>query len=141
MLPEELSVNNVFMISNHIVKSGGFSNIYRGRYTKADGEEMEIALKEALLWHHMTHPNVVPFLGVDSTTFPSPERAMVSPWMAQGSVLKYIADPENSPVAPYAIELLCDVIEGLKYLHSSNVVHGDLCGLCLLTWPRQFQAS
>ncbi|KAJ7491813.1 kinase-like domain-containing protein [Mycena galericulata] len=154
MLPEELSVNNVLLLSNHIVKSGGFSNVYRGRYTKADGEEVEIALKvlrifddqtaesrrllyekfnkEALLWHHMKHPNVVHFLGVDSTTFPSPARAMVSPWMAQGSVLKYIADPENSPVAPYAIELLCDVIEGLRYLHSSNVVHGDLCGRNIL---------
>ncbi|KAJ7028054.1 kinase-like domain-containing protein [Mycena alexandri] len=153
MLPEELSVSNVLLISNHVVKSGGFSNVYRGRYTNADGE-VEIALKvlrifddqtaesrrllyekfnkEALLWHHMKHPNVVPFLGVDSTTFPSPGRAMVSPWMVQGSVLKYVADPENSPVAPYAIELLCDVIEGLKYLHSSNVVHGDLCGRNIL---------
>lgn len=128
MLPEELSVDNVFLINNDIEKTGGFSNVYRGRYTNADGEEVEIALKvlrifndqtaesrrllyekfnkEALLWHHMKHPNVVPFLGVDSTTFSSPARAMVSPWMAQGSILKYIENPENSPVAPYAIELV-----------------------------------
>ncbi|KAJ7777775.1 kinase-like domain-containing protein, partial [Mycena olivaceomarginata] len=86
--------------------------------------------KEALVWHYLRHRNIVKFIGVDSTTFPSPARAMVSPWMAQGSVLKYIA--ETSPVAPYAVELLDDVIKGLKYLHSVNIVHGDLCGRNIL---------
>ncbi|KAJ6577497.1 kinase-like domain-containing protein [Mycena capillaripes] len=51
---------------------------------------------------------------------------MVSPWMRLGSVLKYMT--ENSPSSPYAIELLCDIVRGLKYLHSENIVHGDLCG-------------
>ncbi|KAJ7488874.1 kinase-like domain-containing protein, partial [Mycena latifolia] len=90
--------------------------------------------------------NIVPFLGVDSTTFPGPARAMVSPWMPLGSALKYMG--ENSPVAPYAIDLvrfpareelscahdeqLHDVSEGMNYLHSRNVVHGDLCGRNIL---------
>ncbi|KAJ7027463.1 kinase-like domain-containing protein [Mycena alexandri] len=39
---------------------------------------------------------------------------------------------ENSPVFRYAISLLNDVIQGLLYLHSQNVVHGDLCGRNIL---------
>ncbi|KAF8209726.1 kinase-like domain-containing protein, partial [Mycena galopus ATCC 62051] len=73
---------------------------------------------------------IVPILGVDFATFPSPSRAMVSPWMPLGSVLKYMG--ENSPSSPYALELLCDVIDGLNYLHSMNIVHGDLCGRNIL---------
>ncbi|KAJ6471183.1 kinase-like domain-containing protein [Mycena vulgaris] len=86
--------------------------------------------KEALVWHYLKHENIVPFLGVDSTTFPSPARAMVSPWMPLGSVLQYMKD--HSPTSIYASRLLLDVILGLKYLHAVNIVHGDLCGRNIL---------
>ncbi|KAJ7792599.1 kinase-like domain-containing protein, partial [Mycena olivaceomarginata] len=152
LLPEQLAITNVFLLSAHPVKHGGFSAIYHGRYENDDGKEVEFALKvlkmfddqpeerrhlphrkftqEALVWNLLKHKNIVPFLGVDSTTFPSPARAMVSPWMAKGNVLAYIA--ENSPVAPYALKLLNDVIAGLSYLHSTNIIHGDLCGRNIL---------
>jgi serine/threonine protein kinase len=108
------------------VKSGGFADIYHGKYTNSDGEEVEVALKvlrifqdqsddgrllllqkfakEVLVWQYLKHPNIVPFLGVDSTTFSDQKRAMVAPWMSQGNVLKYMA--ENSPVSPYAITMV-----------------------------------
>ncbi|KAJ6457500.1 kinase-like domain-containing protein [Mycena vitilis] len=152
LLPDKLAVKNVIVSSTHPIAYGGFSNIYRGRYHNVDGKEMDVALKvlrhfedqpaktrhrlrgkfakEALAWFHLKHPNIVPFLGVDSTTFPNLGGAMVSPWMVRGSVLKYIA--ENSPVAPYAVEILNNVISGLNYLHSVNIVHGDLCGRNIL---------
>ncbi|KAJ6459024.1 hypothetical protein C8R45DRAFT_1081570 [Mycena sanguinolenta] len=152
LLPEELAVTDVVLLSEHPTKHGGFSNIYHAQFKSASGEQKQVALKvlkifedqseerrhvlhdkftrEALVWRYLKHTNVVPFLGVDSTTFPSPARAMVSPWMPQGSVLKYMA--ENSPVGGYAVELINDVIKGLKYLHSVNIVHGDLCGRNIL---------
>ncbi|KAJ7722656.1 hypothetical protein DFH07DRAFT_897892 [Mycena maculata] len=152
LLPEEIAVSGVTLLSTHPVKHGGFSNIYHGIYKNSDGDQVEVALKvlkvfedqsdderlllqakftkEALVWHYLKHKNIVPFLGVDSTTFPSPARAMVSPWMPLGSVLKYMK--ENSPSSMYAIELLHDTILGLKYLHSVNIVHGDLCGRNIL---------
>ncbi|KAJ7826565.1 kinase-like domain-containing protein, partial [Mycena olivaceomarginata] len=81
--------------------------------------------KEALVWHYLKHRNILPFLGIDSTKFLSPVMTMasVSPWMAQGSVVSYIM--ANSPVNPYATELINDVIQGLSYLHDANIVHGD----------------
>ncbi|KAJ6469282.1 kinase-like domain-containing protein [Mycena sanguinolenta] len=153
LLPDEIAITGVVLLGDHVpVKHGGFSNVYHGMYTNAAGEQVEVALKvlkifqdqsdadrhvmhtkfskEALVWHYFRHKNIVPFLGVDFTTFPSPARAMVSPWMSLGSVLKYMG--ENSPSAPYALELFCDVINGLEYLHSMNIVHGDLCGRNIL---------
>ncbi|KAJ7186162.1 kinase-like protein [Mycena filopes] len=152
LLPDKLVLTNVIVAGTHPIASGGYSNIYRGQYQDHDGKEVQVALKvlkifedqleeeqhrlhlkfakEALVWYYLRHPNIVPFLGVDSTTFPSPSRAMVSPWMVQGSVLKYMA--RNSPVAPYAVQLLNDIISGLNYLHSVNIVHGDLCGRNIL---------
>ncbi|KAJ7814160.1 kinase-like domain-containing protein [Mycena olivaceomarginata] len=140
------------VVSSHLVAAGGFSNIYRGEYSDAQGNTVEIALKvlrifqehndatlenlrkkffkEVLVWRYLEHPNIVPFLGVDSTTFPNLAMAMVTPWMSQGNVISYISG--NSPCSPYAMSLLHNSIAGLKYLHSVNIVHGDLRGANIL---------
>ncbi|KAJ7251642.1 kinase-like domain-containing protein, partial [Mycena rebaudengoi] len=84
--------------------------------------------------------------GVDGTTFPGLAMAMVSPWMQQGNVLNYMA--QHSPSSQYAIALVCahffcsstsklrvqlnDAIQDLMYLHSENIVHGDLCARNIL---------
>ncbi|KAF7362805.1 hypothetical protein MVEN_00630300 [Mycena venus] len=152
ILPEELNVHGVVLFSDRPVNGGGFADIYHGQYTNSMGKKVEVALKvlrilhdqsadgrrillekfaqEALVWRYLKHPNILPFLGVDATTFPSPTMAMLSPWMTRGSVLNYMV--ENSPVSRYAISLINDVIQGLEYLHSQNVVHGDLCGRNIL---------
>ncbi|KAJ7762439.1 hypothetical protein B0H14DRAFT_2403626, partial [Mycena olivaceomarginata] len=122
----DIIISGVVLSSKHPAKHGGFSDIYQGSYLDADGKQVEVALKvlkifedqsdercallydkftkETLVWRYLKHKNIVPFLGVDSTTFPSPARAMVSPWMPLGSVLKYMAD--HSPSSTYAIELV-----------------------------------
>ncbi|KAJ7860030.1 kinase-like domain-containing protein [Mycena leptocephala] len=151
-LPADTVVNGVILLSDHPVKHGGFSDVYHARYQDPDGKQVEVALKvlkifehqtdrnhralnqkfmrEALVWHSLKHPNVVPLIGIDSTTFSPPSRALVSPWMPLGSVLTYMR--ENSPSSPYAGDLLNDIIRGLAYLHNLDVVHGDLCGRNIL---------
>ncbi|KAF7373686.1 Kinase-like protein [Mycena sanguinolenta] len=150
-LPDDTVVNGVVLLSDHPVKHGGFSDVYHARYEDSDGKQ-EVALKvlkifedqtdqnhrglhqkfmaEALVWHSLRHPNIVPMLGIDSITFPPPSRALVLPWMPLGNVLTYMR--EHSPSSPYAGDLLHDVVLGLRYLHYLNVVHGDLCGRNIL---------
>ncbi|KAJ7651210.1 kinase-like domain-containing protein, partial [Roridomyces roridus] len=155
LLPDALEVSNVRLEKDHPVNRGGFAMIYRGYYestTESGTQQIQVALKvipifghlsddekrrtlekfskEALVWRYLKHPNVIPFLGIDSTTFESPQRALVSPWMEQGSVLDFVA--KNSPAAQHALELYRDIIEGLRYLHSQNVIHGDLCARNIL---------
>jgi serine/threonine protein kinase len=47
--------------------------------------------KEALIWEGLHHPFILPFLGIDTDTFPS-SLCMVSPWMENGTVLVYLKD-------------------------------------------------
>ncbi|KAJ7018708.1 kinase-like domain-containing protein [Mycena alexandri] len=151
VLPEALHVPDVVLLTGRPVKSGGFADIFHGQYTNQAGEKVEVALKvlrifssqanserrileekftkEALSWSHLNHDNIVPFIGVNST-FPGQTMAMVSLWMAQGSVLTYMADRSLSSRS--AFSLIHDVIQGISYLHAMNIVHGDLCGRNIL---------
>jgi len=89
------------------------------------------------MWKHARHPNIVPFLGVTSTPL-----QLVSNWMPGGNVMEYIKEHPGAnrlalvrysllrdPDLLYPYQLL-DVAEALQYLHSRNVVHGDLKGAC-----------
>jgi hypothetical protein len=42
--------------------------------------------KEVLIWKALSHPNILPFLGVVTSPFPF---GMISPWMIQGNIIKY----------------------------------------------------
>ncbi|KAK7045071.1 Serine/threonine-protein kinase STY8 [Favolaschia claudopus] len=128
-LPEHLTVTGVVLSNEHPLKHGGFSEIYHGKWMLGTTGEYDVALKvlktfrnnnhnstagipqqlfrEALVWRYLRHPNIAPFIGVDSVTFESP--ALVSPWCAQGSLLKYIS--RHAPVADYALEMRNILIE------------------------------
>ena len=88
------------------------------------------------MWKGLTHPNILPLLGVIVNRF-----QLISNWMSGGNLPEYIK--KNSDVdrlelvgAPrlrlshaYSSYQLSDVARGLCYLHSCNVVHGDLKGV------------
>jgi serine/threonine protein kinase len=79
--------------------------------------------REAALWRQLDHPHVLPFLGVDQTTW-YPCHAMVSPWLTHGNLLDFIRDNDSS--REDVIRLLHETAEGLRYLHNQDIVHGDL---------------
>lgn len=47
--------------------------------------------REALIWLHLEHPHVLPFLGIDRTSFPG-SLCMLSPWMLHGNIHDFIKD-------------------------------------------------
>ncbi|KAJ7226765.1 kinase-like domain-containing protein [Mycena pura] len=78
--------------------------------------------REALLWKNLDHEYVLPFLGVDSETFPG-FLCMVSPWMAKGPIVsKRTGGPDINTIP----RLVYEIAKGLQYLHSQDIVHGDL---------------
>lgn len=88
------------------------------------------------MWKHLKHPNIVPLLGVTTDPF-----QLISEWVPSGDLPSYIGKDTGADrlglVGAPAVVLLCaysyhklsDVAEGLCYLHSRNMVHGDLKGV------------
>ncbi|KAF9644933.1 kinase-like protein [Thelephora ganbajun] len=73
----------------------------------------------AVTWKHLAHPNIVPLLGVTIDPF-----ELISDRMPGRNLTEYIM---NHPDAD-RIPLLTNVAKGLNYLHSCDVIHGDLKG-------------
>ena len=89
------------------------------------------------MWKHLTHPNILPLLGVTIT----PKFQLISNWMSGGALREYIGKNPNAdrlklvgvPLIVITLYLphyqLSGVAKGLCYLHSCNVIHGDLKGV------------
>ncbi|KAF9645728.1 kinase-like protein [Thelephora ganbajun] len=134
ILPTSYTLSNELLdIGPDPFASGGFGDVYHGtlngsrvcvkrvRVYIRDGPQKvaKAFCKEAVMWKRLDHPNVLPLLGV--TIFPL---QLISNWMTGGNLPDYIERHTDAD----RIRLLCDIAKGLKYLHSCNVVHGDLKG-------------
>lgn len=138
VLPISFELDGVYKTNENAVSGGGFADIYLGRHlertvaikvirTSTTTEETERVHKEvcheALLWKHLDHQHILPFLGVTKTVF-APRLGLVSPWMANGNILQYL---ERNPQAD-RLSLIFQSAFGLQYLHGLQpaLLHGDV---------------
>jgi serine/threonine protein kinase len=91
------------------------------------------------MWRCLRHPNIVPFIGT-SEHFPV---SLVSEWMTGGPVTAFLRGYPNwersflvscCVLAWSRSECCCsqviDILQGLGFMHSLDVVHGDLKPVC-----------
>ncbi|KAJ7078491.1 kinase-like domain-containing protein [Mycena epipterygia] len=142
-LPSSLSIQGIEQRGPHPVASGGFGDIYKAMYRSKHvalkqlrfyenhtvEDEQKIRQKfcqEALLWKNLNHPSVLPFIGLHSSESVSTRTtlSMVCPWMPNGTIVKYLKETPTT----HAHVFLLQIAQGLHYLHSQHVVHGDLRG-------------
>ncbi|KAJ7248623.1 kinase-like domain-containing protein, partial [Mycena haematopus] len=141
-LPSSLFIAGVEGRDEHPTFGGGFGDIYRASYGVQPvalkrmrhflrGSELRRThskfCQEALVWKDLHHPHILPFLGIDRDSFPL-SFCMVSPWMKHGSVINYLKTHGYANVD----KLLYEIAQGLEYLHSNTIVHGDLKGANIL---------
>ncbi|KIM87190.1 hypothetical protein PILCRDRAFT_815665 [Piloderma croceum F 1598] len=80
---------------------------------------------EIKIWSKIRHPNILQFLGaniVDDKPF------IVTPYLRNGNVRAYLRDHRDSD----RLQILHGISLGLVYLHSHQIVHGDLKSLNVL---------
>ncbi|KAK0460841.1 kinase-like domain-containing protein [Armillaria novae-zelandiae] len=79
--------------------------------------------REAIIWGHCDHPNVLPFYGIYRDSAPS-TYCLVSPFMVNGSLRQYLSNTTK----PDRHRLGLDITRGMDYLHKMSIVHSDLKG-------------
>ncbi|KAJ7318198.1 kinase-like domain-containing protein, partial [Mycena albidolilacea] len=146
--PSPLSIEGVEQKGQYPVAAGGFGDIYKAIYQSkavavkqlrfyeidtdhARQKKWEKLCREALLWKNLNHPFILPFIGLysdgrelikgDLGMF---SVAMICPWMSNGTITKYLQDRPSTEVDVFLLQ----IAQGLRYLHSQSVVHGDLRG-------------
>ncbi|TFK66838.1 kinase-like protein [Pluteus cervinus] len=119
------------------IGSGGFGQVFRG-----DWNSTPVALRvfrhdaggipskarithEIETWSRLRHPHILQFLGANITNEPP---FIVTPYLNNGNARDYVLTQPNAD----RLNILHDACLGLTYLHSQNVIHGDVKGLNIL---------
>ncbi|KAJ8581064.1 kinase-like protein [Rhizopogon salebrosus TDB-379] len=82
------------------------------------------------IWRRARHKHIVPFFGVANNFMPS-RISLVSAWQMNGTLMSLLERKRDMDYKERFF-LLQDIASGLGYLHSVDIVHGDLTGLNVL---------
>ena len=119
MYPECLTITDLER-DDYVLDSGHFGEIYKGRsrnqaiclkvikvnrktqikhllkvslldaFNNRKCLTSQAFFKEALLWGHLSHPNILPFYGIYHLEDTHRRISFVSPWMENGNVTEYL---------------------------------------------------
>ncbi|KAJ3490020.1 hypothetical protein NLI96_g1715 [Meripilus lineatus] len=138
-MPSGLRVDRVVLTDSSPFGSGAYGDVYEGKldgrrvaikrmrvYQRTTSDEKDnldkILCKEVLILSQLSHPNILPFYGIDVHSF-NGKPALVSLFLKRGHVMEYLKGKESDEL----VQQLCTgILMGLQYLHTNNIVHGDL---------------
>ncbi|KAG1733216.1 kinase-like domain-containing protein [Suillus paluster] len=122
--------------------AGGLGDIWKCSWCK-NSEETKVAVKsvriphtgdrdevikmitqEALAWAKSSHDNILPLY--DTIPYFRPLPAFMSPWMANGSLSDYLRREFSRLSSTRKLDILNQVVAGLKHLHGGGITHGSL---------------
>ncbi|GJJ13664.1 hypothetical protein Clacol_007920 [Clathrus columnatus] len=133
-------------VTSNPIGEGGYANVWKGIYERTingevkremvdlfrprrkihdlPGESTKKLYVEVHAWQKLSHKNIVPFYGIYKSSY---GYGMVSPFYSKGHVTEYLAKTKEDP-----LEFIRQVANGVQYLHSNGVIHGDIKGTNIL---------
>ncbi|KAF9446240.1 kinase-like protein [Macrolepiota fuliginosa MF-IS2] len=116
------------------VAGGSYSDIWRGRWlgqvqvalkalrnVKADDKKAQKRfIREINIWSELANKHIVQFYGI--VTDIGTQIHMVSAWLENGNVLEYTGKHPDANKT----DLIYGAAEGLSYLHSKSIIHGNI---------------
>jgi len=135
-IPPTIKILNgeVTRVSELAVAGGTYSDIWIGKWL---GDE-KVALKalrntrasdprakkrfenEIKMWSELKNDHILAFYGI--VTDQGQHIHMVSPWQENGNVLEYVKTHRDAS----RIHLIAGAAQGLMYLHSCKIIHGNM---------------
>ncbi|KAG1731478.1 kinase-like domain-containing protein, partial [Suillus paluster] len=92
---------------------------------RSEGKDDSAMRRELAVWLKLSRSTyIVPLLGIAKVD--SPLSALVSEWMSSGALNEYIEKRATTLAVSARVELAKGVADGINYLFSENVVHGNL---------------
>ncbi|OCF36028.1 TKL/TKL-CCIN protein kinase [Kwoniella heveanensis BCC8398] len=119
------------------ISTSHFAKVYKGRWhdkvvaiKQLDPlTDKQLFLAEVGIWSGLDNEFVLPFYGAASAVGPAPW-FIVSPWKPNGRITDYLITETGKAVNKIA--LIHQISQGMEYLHSRDVIHGDLKGQNIL---------
>ncbi|KAH8097003.1 hypothetical protein BXZ70DRAFT_943874 [Cristinia sonorae] len=155
-VPSQLILRDGQWTSLESYGGGSFADIFRGEYQGkavavkrlrifqiSDEATKNLLVSslyhESLLWRHLSHGHILPFLGIAEDIFKE-SLCMVMPWSEHGNIRDVIhswKENINSSIQDLFIRVhswIREIASGLAYLHGGdvNIAHGDLRGVNIL---------
>lgn len=138
-------------LTNHIItpngsypQPGAFGNVRQCVWRSDLSTKLEVAVKtiqvprerrkeivhhDLIIWGRLNHENIVRLFGVASGFGdPATSISMVSVWFPNGTLTTFLSSQHDAFNHRQRFGLLQDIAAGVLYLHTSEVVHGNLSG-------------
>ncbi|KAE9386441.1 kinase-like protein [Gymnopus androsaceus JB14] len=143
------------IIFQELIGRGFFSNVYKGTWRHRAiaikvlerSTNRETFLAEVAVWKSLNHPNVLRLYGASDPSQDVP-RFLISPYMRNGSLPEYlkrlewdgsmisgasmVSEVYGDSSEPDLLRFMVEISRAMEYMHSAQVVHGDLKGANVL---------
>lgn len=138
-------------LTDHIItpngsypQPGAFGNVRQCVWRSDLSTELEVAVKtihvprerrkeivhhDLIIWGQLNHENIARLFGVTSGFGdPATSISMVSVWFPNGTLTTFLSSQHDAFNHRQQLGLLQDIAAGVLYLHTSEVVRGNLSG-------------
>lgn len=132
-----IDASDVVVHRDQKIGEGGFGVVYKGTFRgsvtvavktfrgEMDEHTRAAFKREVTAWEGLVQRNILPLMA-----FCLEPPMMITDLVKDGNLRDFLA--RHAWDQALGISLLSDVVQGMAYLHSMNIVHGDLKGLNIL---------